>query len=293
MNATDPINIDCPFTAEMSDEEKAQYWHTQQSLPTVSALTKSYRESCELLGYDPVTPTPFPEDLEKKKIYDQLVQRVAIERQTAIGAGEEPEDRPLGPPPKVLVLNSWQVMGAQWSIEQEQGPIGGGIVCDDCGMGKTIQMLVVIYEHLQRMKAGHVMGSPDNPRYRPTIVIAPALVVDVWFEEINKWFPQLQAWRYFEQASKVNNAFTKYRTLPITSSELVQWLKEHCPPDDPNSCGHVVISAYETFMSRTLNVAKKEKDSRPLTGTSADCSLPPCLLAPRAPPRKRMLTTSV
>jgi len=282
MNATDPISVDYSFTAEMSDEEKAQYWQTQQSLSTVSALTKSYGLSCALLGYDPVTPTPFPGDLDKKKTYDQLAQRVAIERQAAIDAGEEPEDRPLGPPPKVLVLNGWQVMGAQWSIEQEQGPIGGGIVCDDCGTGKTIQMLVVIYEHLQRMKAGHVVGYDGNPRYRPTIVLAPAPVVDVWFEEINKWFPQLQAWRYFEQASKVNNAFMKDRTLPAKSDELVQWLKEHCPPDDPNSCSYVVISAYGTFMSRTLNVAKKDKSSGPSVGTSAFHL--PAFLPASAPP---------
>jgi SNF2 family DNA or RNA helicase len=285
MNATDPISVDYSFTTEMSEEEKAQYWQTQQSLSTVSALTKSYRESCELLGYDPVTPTPFPEDLEKKKAYDQLAQRVGAERQAAIDAGEEPERRILGPPPKVLVLNGWQVMGAQWSIEQERGPIGGSIVCDDCGTGKTIQMLVVIHEHLQRMKAEHVVGNPDNPRYRPTIVLAPAPVVDVWFEEINKWFPQLQAWRYFEHVNKVNNAFMKGRTLPTKGDELVQWLKRHCPPDDPNSCSYVVISAYETFMLRTLKVAKKEKDSRPLAGTSTDCSLPPCPLTP-APPHR-------
>ena len=111
MNSTDPISVDYSFTAEMSDEEKAQYWQTQQSLFTVSALTKSYGLSCALLGYDYMTPTPFPGDLDKKT-HDQLAQHVAIERRTAVDAGEEPGDRPLGPPPKVLVLNGWQVMGA-------------------------------------------------------------------------------------------------------------------------------------------------------------------------------------
>ena len=62
-------------------------------------------------------------------------------------------------------------------------------MCDDCGTGKTIQILVVIYEHLRRMKAGHAMANPDNPRYRPTIVLVPAPVIDAWFEEINKEFP--------------------------------------------------------------------------------------------------------
>lgn len=94
---------------------------------------------------------------------------------------------------------------------------------------------------------------------------------------------QFQARRCFEQAGKINNVFTKDRILPTKSDELVCWLKERCPLDDPDSCNCIVISAYETFMSRTLNAVKKEKGNGPLTSTSAGCSAPPCLPAPRHP----------
>jgi hypothetical protein len=94
---------------------------------------------------------------------------------------------------------------------------------------------------------------------------------------------RLQTQRCFEQAGKVNNVFTKDRILSTKSDELVCWLKERCPLDDPDSCNCIVISAYETFMSRTLNAAKKEKGNGPLTSTSASCSASSCLPVPRPP----------
>lgn len=65
----------------------------------------------------------------------------------------------------------------------------------------------------------------------------------------------------------VKDAFVKDRTVPIKSDE-----EEHYSPNNLKSCSYVVISVYETFMSRPLNVTKKEKSSGLLAGTFADCS---------------------
>ncbi len=43
-----------------------------------------------------------------------------------------------------LLLNPWQVIGTAWAIQQEAGPVHGGIIADACGIGKTVQMLSVI-----------------------------------------------------------------------------------------------------------------------------------------------------
>ncbi|MCJ1289437.1 hypothetical protein MMC34_000969 [Xylographa carneopallida] len=40
--------------------------------------------------------------------------------------------------PEGLVLNPWQVVGLVFAIEQEKRAIGGGIIGDDCSVGKTI-----------------------------------------------------------------------------------------------------------------------------------------------------------
>jgi hypothetical protein len=55
MDATDPTNVDCSFAAEMSNEGKMRYWQTRRSLSIVSALTKLYCESCELLTVETMT----------------------------------------------------------------------------------------------------------------------------------------------------------------------------------------------------------------------------------------------
>lgn len=120
MNITDSNDLSHEYIDEMDDVEKAQYWQTQHSLSTVSAPTKSYEESCRLLDYALEEPTPFPGALQKKKAWQILKKNVEADQRAAIDAGEEPVERPLGPEPEALVLNGWQVMGAQWCIEQER-----------------------------------------------------------------------------------------------------------------------------------------------------------------------------
>jgi SNF2 family DNA or RNA helicase len=47
--------------------------------------------------------------------------------------------------PQLLQLNEWQVTGVHWALQQEQGPVGGGLVADDCGVGKTVLALSLVY----------------------------------------------------------------------------------------------------------------------------------------------------
>ena len=47
----------------------------------------------------------------------------------------------MDPPPElVLPLLPYQKEFLGWSVSQEKGPIKGGILADEMGMGKTIQV---------------------------------------------------------------------------------------------------------------------------------------------------------
>jgi SNF2 family DNA or RNA helicase len=102
-----------------------------------------------------------------------------------------------------LLLNLWQVMGAAWILQQEDGPIGGGLVADDCGVGKTVSTLTAIKVAADRDKARAHAGEAIT--FRPTLILAPSIVVDVWFAECQPFFPDLTMYRYFETKTRVAN----------------------------------------------------------------------------------------
>lgn len=246
----------------MSEQERQHYWETQSRLSTVSATTPSYADACQQLGYDPVHPTPFPALWKVRE--DAVAQQQAQEEDAADATadGDVAQDGNESPPPvemagtivqvpNVLELNGWQVTGAAWAISQEQSPLRGCLLADDCGTGKTIIMLTVILEGARRALREQASGSTGP--WRPTLIITPPHVVDVWVDEVQRFFKsELDVWRYYETKDKVTNKGMKARTLPRTAGQLVGWLDENCPPDDPHSAAIVVVTAYDTWMARTL-----------------------------------------
>jgi SNF2 family DNA or RNA helicase len=199
----------------------------------VSARTRSYASACERLRLDPKEP------------------RVSVED----GEG--------------VLLNPWQVMGVAWAVEQEDGPIRGGLIADACGIGKTIQMLSVIALTLEWTKHDVKTHPELKIAYRPTLVLCPSAVVEVWFSEIRKHFPQLKAYRWFEHAEKQNLAHIRDATLPTKAEELKHWMKEKLPQDNINSIAAVIISSYDTACLRGLVVTPSKNKQ----GTCSDFSL--------------------
>jgi len=280
----------------MTSEERDDYWKTQSSLSTVSATTPTYADACDTLGYSRLHPTPFASEWRNSQ--------AAVETGPVPAAtGADDEDRPRNPEAddatpivaekqgaEVLLLNGWQVTGVAWAIRQENLPIRGGMIADDCGTGKTVIMLTVILEQYRTALVDHAQGGTGP--WKPTLVIAPPHVVDVWFQEVQRFFSsELEIWRFYETKDKVTNATMKARTLPSTATALVHWLDDKCPPDSPRSCAKIIVTAYETFTLRTL----MEKAGGKAKGMSVDYSLAPdysLLARPRPPAVCSVLTAA-
>lgn len=107
--------------------------------------------------------------------------------------------------------------------------------------------------------------------FRPTLILCPSAVVEVWFSEARKYFPALRSYRWFEAAEKQRSAHIRDATLPVHIDELHAWLQLSCPPDQPRSAATIIISSYETFCSRALTVTASKSSE----GTCADYSLRP------------------
>ncbi|XP_034697008.1 DNA repair protein RAD16-like isoform X1 [Vitis riparia] len=103
-------------------------------------------------------------------------------------------------PPLFLVpLLSHQKEWLTWALEQEESPFRGGLLADEMGMGKTIQViaLVLAKKPIHRIDARPSKALPSSssqtaelPETRCTLIICPPVCLSHWEKEIGRCTPQ-------------------------------------------------------------------------------------------------------
>ena len=254
-------------STQMGPADQAQYWKTQAQLSVITATTPSYANCCEALGWDPRWPSPYTVPASQQA---HLLRLQAQKAGAFIGEDTADPDGTTDKSNWVLILSAWQVMGLRWAQLQEAGPVGGGIITDDCGTGKTIQQLALVLLSAREQQRQYTLGTNRGP-FKPTIVICPSHVVDVWFTECRTWFPELDVWRYFETKNRVQNPTMKSKTLDAKPETLNAWLTDNYPSDEPRSAACLIITGYETLAFRALRkLVSHDQNGNPHTGKHAD-----------------------
>ncbi len=84
-------------------------------------------------------------------------------------------ERAVQPEGLTQKLLPFQLEGLNWMMRAEKGRFGGGFLCDEMGMGKTIQTISLI------------LSDHDPNDHKCTLVLAPTVAIVQWRNEIAKF----------------------------------------------------------------------------------------------------------
>ena len=169
--------------------------------------------------------------------------------------------------------------------QQEQKIYHFALVALDCGLGKTLTTLVFIISST-RERARHNALHPDKTKkFKATLVLCPADTIEVWHQNIEKFFPKkpLKIYQFYGTPKTV--PASRLSNLISTINELNIFLKDLDPLNPQVSLSYrydkssreltsqqtgntIIITAYTTWWNRTL--ATIEADRVVLFYNSAD-----------------------
>lgn len=85
-------------------------------------------------------------------------------------------------------LFKYQKVGVQWLYELNETPCGG-ILGDEMGMGKTIQVISFLAAvHVSKIRNKHT----GIPGLGPCLIVCPVTIMHQWVSEFHKWYPPIR-----------------------------------------------------------------------------------------------------
>ena len=148
---------------------------------------------------------------------------------------------------------AYQVIAAYWMRLQEAGPIGGGILAMDAGLGKTLTSLYFIL--LQGSEIEKKMAAKqEKVKAKPTMVLCPSGLIDTWYKEINLCFGHYIKIRLYYSNATENTLNTHQKGLLLSTdpTKAAAEIRQIWPTDQADSAFGVVLCAYETHTKRNL-----------------------------------------
>jgi SNF2 family DNA or RNA helicase len=114
---------------------------------------------------------------------------------------------------------------------QEQKMYHFSLLALDCGLGKTLSTLVFIISSTRERFSMNALYPDDAKRFRATLVICPAGAIDVWHQDIEKFFPNkpVKIYQFYGTTKTVPS--NRLSNLITTVDELNTLLKELDPTD--------------------------------------------------------------
>lgn len=124
-------------------------------------------------------------------------------------------------------------------MDQESRSLGGGILGDACGLGKTLTVPSLI---LFSARKTQLDGGRDIEHW-PKIVVAPAGVIDVWIQEIDRYFGDQLTVLIFHGSPGTANRLRKRHSLIKDIDHLHERVGQ-LDPKDVRTALTVVVTSY-------------------------------------------------
>ena len=208
---------DADDNADGEDVRRRAFWRLQRRLNQTPGSEPTFEEASSYLGLSL--------DNTRMEIHPALVRH------------------PNAPNPLAsFELKVWQIVGIRYILRQESSPIGGGIVADDCGLGKTIQMLAAITYDATRHAADH--------QHRPTLIIVPPGVLDTWVQEWRRYFSNVLTLHLFHGSSEQSRS-TVRQGLILNQQGFTAKMRS-LDPADPKTSATVILTTYPTWANRSV-----------------------------------------
>ena len=149
-----------------------------------------------------------------------------------------------------VTLRPFQVTGVDWMTRMEEHHGRSGILNDECGLGKTIQSLAMIA----------LAATKASAPFKPTLVLAPSTLMDVWLREHNTNFYnelELLFWYGTVGPGGMTDPIRKrYHVSPDGIKDKLAKLD----PNNPKTARVVLLSSYSTWHRRTLTSPGRSLD---------------------------------
>src|SRR5277367_5037724 len=110
-------------------------------------------------------------------------------------------------------------------LSMENSVLGGGINACDCGTGKTVTCLGLV--QLSAVRMANAAGQLDEPDFRPTLVTCPSQLVDVWYDDWNRFFngpDRLVLKQFYGSEAVITNPVRKATLLGTRLIDLTDYL---------------------------------------------------------------------
>jgi SNF2 family DNA or RNA helicase len=122
-------------------------------------------------------------------------------------------------------LRPYQAEGFTWMYWLYQNNLGA-CLADDMGLGKTIQTLTLLKKVVESYKNGSVLQAPAS------LIVLPASLVHNWYNEIQKFTPDLKVLKYIGsgrslEAAEIGNYQIVLTTYGVVRNEYEQLKAYH------------------------------------------------------------------